>query len=146
MSDNKTNQPSLFELASRQKLRFPSNRGDLTVEQLWTMPLQGKDGYDVDTVAKTVNAKIKELSEDSFVSTKPSKALATQQLMLDVLKHVIAVRLAEQAAKEKRATNKAERERLEALLESKQLAEEGAMTKEQILAKLAAIGQDEDAE
>ena len=90
-----------------------------------------------------MNAKIKELSEDSFVSTKPSKALAQQQLMLDVIKHVIAVRLAEAAAKEKRVAQKAERARLEALLESRQQAEEANLTQEQILAKLAALGQDE---
>jgi hypothetical protein len=142
MSENNQS-ASLFEQATRQKLRFPSNRGELTVEDLWTMPLQSKSGFDVDTVAKTVNSKIKELSEDSFVSTKPSKALAQQQLMLDVIKHVIAVRLAEAAAKEKRVAQKAERARLEALLESRQQAEEANLTQEQILAKLAALGQDE---
>ena len=142
MSENNQS-VSLFEQATRQKLRFPSNRGELTVEDLWTMPLQSKSGFDVDTVAKTVNVKIKELSEDSFVSTKPSKALAQQQLMLDVIKRVIAVRLAEAAAKEKRVAQKAERVRLEALLESRQQAEEANLTQEQILAKLAALGQDE---
>ena len=142
MSENNQS-ASLFEQATRQKLRFPSNRGELTVEDLWTLPLQSKSGFDVDTVAKTVNVKIKELSEDSFVSTKPSKALAQQQLMLDVIKRVIAVRLAEAAAKEKRVAQKAERVRLEALLESRQQAEEANLTQEQILAKLAALGQDE---
>ena len=144
MSEN--NQTNLFELAARQKLRFPSNRGELTVEDLWEMPLQSKSGYDVDTVARGVNAKIKELSEDSFVSTKPSKVLTKQRLMLDVLKHVIAVRLEEQAAREKRANNKAERERLEALLESKQQAEDANLTPEQILAKIAALGQEDGEE
>jgi hypothetical protein len=38
---------------------------------------------------------------------------------------------------------KAERARLEALLESRQQAEEANLTQEQILAKLAALGQDE---
>lgn len=138
------NQASLFEQASRQKLRFPSIRGEISSEDLWEIPLQSKNGYDIDAVAKTVNAKIKELSEDSFVSTKPSKALAKQKLMLEVIKHVIGVRLAEQEAREKRVANKAERQRLEALLESKQMAEEGAMTKDQILAKLAALGADSE--
>lgn len=142
MSEN--NQTNLFELAARQKLRFPSNRGELTVEDLWEMPLQSKNGYDVDTVARGVNAKIKELSEDSFVSTAPSKALTKQRLMLDVLKHVIAVRLAEQAAREKRANNKAERQRLEALLESQQRAADAQLTPEQILAKIAALGQEDE--
>lgn len=144
MSENKTNALSLFERASRQKLRFPSNRGEVTVEELWTMPLQSRTGYDVDTIAKAVNSKIKELSEDSFVSTKPSKALALQQLMLEVIKRVIAVRLDEQAKQEKRVANQAERQRLEALLESKQQAEEANLTQEQILAKLAAIGQEDE--
>ena len=36
---------NIFEYATRAKLRFASSRGDLTVEQLWDVPLRSTDGF-----------------------------------------------------------------------------------------------------
>ena len=45
---------SIFEQASRLKLRFASVKGELTIEHLWGLPLQSKTSFDLDTVAKAV--------------------------------------------------------------------------------------------
>ena len=60
---------NLFEIATRAKFRFDSLKGALTVEQLWELPLQSRTGVDLDTVAKGINASLKEVAEESFVPT-----------------------------------------------------------------------------
>lgn len=47
----------IFEIASRRKYRFPSAIGELTVEQLWDLPLTDpKRGATLDNVAKADRA------------------------------------------------------------------------------------------
>jgi hypothetical protein len=50
---------NIFEQATRRAIRFESAKGDLSVEQLWDLPLQSRNQFDLDTVAKTVNRQLK---------------------------------------------------------------------------------------
>lgn len=66
---------NIFELATRQKLRFASAKGDLTTEQLWDLPLLISSPtrdvkVDLDTLARSINHELKAQAEESFVSTK----------------------------------------------------------------------------
>lgn len=127
---------NIFEQASKKKIRFSSNRGDLTVEQLWDMPLQSKSGFDLDTIAKEVNRGIKESSEESFVTTKASPVKSGLELQLEILKHVIAVKIEAAASAAKRAENEARRAKLIEALENKQNSELNNMSTEDILKEL----------
>ena len=127
---------NIFEQASKKKIRFSSNRGDLTAEQLWDMPLQSKSGFDLDTIAKEVNRGIKESSEESFVTTKASSATTTLELQLEILKHVIAVKIEAAASAAKRTENEARRAKLIEALENKQNSELNNMSTEDILKEL----------
>mgnify|MGYP003408390653 FL=1 len=127
---------NIFEQASKKKIRFSSNRGDLTVEQLWDMPLQSKSGFDLDTIAKEVNRGIKASSEESFVTTKASSATTTLELQLEVLKHIIAVKIEAAAVAAKRTENEARRAKLIEALENKQNSELNNMSSEDILKEL----------
>lgn len=127
---------NIFEQASKKKIRFNSNRGDLTVEQLWDMPLQSKSGFDLDTIAKEVNRGIKASSEESFVTTKASSATTTLELQLEVLKHIIAVKIEAAASAAKRTENEARRAKLIEALENKQNSELNNMSTEDILKEL----------
>lgn len=131
---------NIFELATRQAVRFETNRGLITTEHLWDMPLIAKGGYDLDTVAKGVNAQLKAVSEESFVATRVNPAKADHELRLEVVKHVIAVKLAEQEDRAKAAARAQERAKLLQLLDKKQDAEMEAMTPEQIQKRLAELG------
>jgi hypothetical protein len=130
---------NIFEQASRAKTRFPSIRGDLTVEQLWGMPLQAKTGFDLDSVAKEVNAQLKAVSEESFVSTSTNPAKGSLELAMGVVKHVIAVRLQENEEARNKAALAAERQRLIGALGNKQDEELNGMSKEQLLARIAEL-------
>lgn len=129
---------SIFEQASRQKLRFPSLKGELTVEQLWDLPLQSKSGFDLDTIAKAVSRDLKAVTEESFV-IETSPANTTLVLKLDLMKHIIAVRLAENAAAVNRAARAAERQKLLGVLADKQDESLKALTPAEIQQRLAEL-------
>lgn len=127
---------NIFEHASRVKTRFPSNRGDLTTEQLWDLPLQSKSGFDLDSVAKAVNSQLKAVTEESFVSTGTNPAKSKLEHMLETVKHVIAVRLRENAEAATKAARAAERQKLVDALSDKQDAAIKDMTPDQIKARI----------
>lgn len=129
---------SIFEQASRQKLRFPSLKGELTVEQLWDLPLQSKSGFDLDTIAKSVSRDLKAVTEESFV-IETSPANTTLILKLNLMKHIIAVRLAENAAAVNRAARAAERQKLLGVLADKQDESLKALTSAEIQQRLAEL-------
>jgi hypothetical protein len=131
---------NIFERASRKRIRFPSSVGDLTTEQLWDIPLSARgDKVNLDKLARSVNSELKSLEEGSFVSVIPDARKVDLELKLDILKHVIASKLADQAAAETRAANAERKRKLLAALDSKETAELQGMTREQIMAEIAKI-------
>lgn len=127
---------NLFEVATRKKLRFASPKGLLTTEDLWDLPMTGNTS--LDTVSKLANRDVKVSAEESFVvDATPINDIAV--LKLDVLKHIIAVRKAEQAAR-MAAQEKADRRRkLLDLLAEKDNEKDAAMTREEILKELESL-------
>lgn len=87
----------MFEKATRQKLRFASAAGMLSVEDLWDLPLQSRTRVDLDTIAKAVNKEIKTTEEESFVAPI-SVENTSLTLKMGILKHIISVKLEEQDA------------------------------------------------
>lgn len=131
---------NIFEYATRNKLRFASVRGELTVEQLWDVPLRGTasaDGFNLNAIAKAASKALKEVSEENFVEASPTRPIITQrEVVLEVIKHVIATKLAEEEAAKKRATNKQEREKLLAILAEKQ---DGKLSERELQKRIAAL-------
>jgi len=110
----------MFEKANRLKLRFDSNKGAVTVEDLWDMPLVSNGNFNLDTVAKGVNKHIKTSEEESFVTTTPSKESTINKLKLEILKHIIGVKLTEAQAKEDGVLRKEKREKILKIIADKQ--------------------------
>jgi hypothetical protein len=111
-----------FELASRNKWRFPSPAGLLAAEDLWDLPLQSsvKTRASLDGVAKELHRQIRDEGEAiSFVSTAAPK-LTENQGKLDLVKRVIEVRLQENAERNDRAERAAKKERLLELISKKE--------------------------
>lgn len=108
----------MFEQAAREKLRFLSHKGELTVEQVWDLPLESKDGNDLDTVAKAADRALQSCTK-SFVSRSPRKSAELLELKLAIVKHIIAVKLKEEQDKLTAAGDAAERARLLEILHMK---------------------------
>lgn len=109
----------MFEKASRAKLRFDSERGQLTIEDLWDLPLSsGK--VNLNDLAKSASRAIRESSEEDFVGKK-TKVEEDHELRLEILKHVISVRI-EEAEVKKRAESDAGRKKIIAgIIEKKKM-------------------------
>jgi hypothetical protein len=127
---------NIFEQATRMKLRYPSNRGLITTEDLWELPLNAKNGFALDDVAKAINKELKAAQEESFTNTVPNPARTMLELQLEIVKHVIAVVIAENNARLALAGKKAEKDRLLEILASKQQEKLMGMTEEQIQARI----------
>jgi hypothetical protein len=132
---------NLFEYATRNKLRFPTIKGDLTVEQLWDLPLQSiRDDFNLDTVAKTVNKALQAASEESFVKTATKTAESTRyEIALEVVKHVIATKIAEVEVAATRAAKRQERDQLLAILAEKQVGEMSELSVKELQKRIKAL-------
>ena len=130
---------NIFKQAAQLKMRFPSVRGFLIAEQLFDLPLTSKNGFDLDTVAKDVNKLLKEQAEESFVSTTDNPLASVYQVMLDIVKEIIADKLAEAAAARTRSSNAAERQSLLALLDEKNKDELKGLSKEELQKRISEL-------
>lgn len=134
---------NLFELATRKKFRFPGNKGELTVEQLWDLKLTSvTDATTLDSVAISLATKLKDNGIGSFVNTGkvPNENIELEQ-KLEVVKHIIASKEAENNAARIARANANEAQRLQELLERKQEEKMSQLTEDEILARLAALRQ-----
>lgn len=85
----------LFLIASRNKYRFPSAKGDLTVEQLWDLPLIVNNNtrdvkVDLNTIAKTINTELQSVEENFVTETKINNTDLENKL--NIVKAIIQTR------------------------------------------------------
>jgi hypothetical protein len=91
--------PDIYKFAAQNGLRFPSKRGELTVEQLFQLPLKSTTGVDLDTVARTINTALKGVTEESFVEDTSSDPRKTAlSVSLEIVKDVIKTKQEENKA------------------------------------------------
>ena len=131
---------SMFEAATRKKLRFPSARGDITVEQLWDAPLSSGDEFNLDAIAKAVNRTLRILTEESFVATARRPEQTLLELALSIIKHVIATKLDDEAKAKRRAGQSQEKAKLLEALAAKEDGELGELSREELEARIRALG------
>lgn len=130
---------NLFEYATRAKVRFASTKGELTIEQLWDVPLRSKDDFNLNTIAKAANKSLKDISEESFVETTKTVEHSRREMVLELVKYVIDVKLDEENAAKRRAENKAEKEKLLEILAEKQAGKLSALSETELKKRIAAL-------
>lgn len=114
---------NVFERASREKFRFESNIGNLTVENLWGLPLRGRaNNPDLDSIARGLSNELKNY-EESFVSAKSDSAKDLIEAKLELVKYIIADKLAEQDKAKKSAENAETKRMLLGILATKKESE-----------------------
>lgn len=104
-----------FEKATRTKLRFATSKGSLSVEELWDLSLQS-----LDALAKGVNKALQASQEESFLPSASTKTgSTTAKLQLDLLKHIIKVKVDEKDVRANRAAKAAQDAKIDELIEAK---------------------------
>ncbi len=134
---------NIFELASRQKLRFDTPvHSALTVEQLWDLPLQSTRANisSLDEAGKWIMRQLREQTEDSLVAPANNKVKTELTLKLSIIKRIIEVKQEENSAKLLAASNASEAATLKEILLTKKAAKLEELTEEQIEARLRALG------
>jgi hypothetical protein len=124
----------IFEYGTRNGVRFSSTSGLVTIEDLWSLPLTSQRRLSLDAVAKQVNSELKEEQEESFVTVATTKNVEAQ-VKLDIVKHIISVRLEENAIKQSAAVNKAKKNAIADIIADKQNDALKEMTLEQLTAE-----------
>ena len=123
---------NLFEMATRKKFRFPF-KGMISVEDLWDLSVKN-----LDTVFKALNAEAKQANEESLLAVK-----SDEDTILDakiaIIKHIVAVKQAEEAEKVKAAANRAQARRIQELIANKKDAELQGKSIEELQAMLSAL-------
>ena len=133
---------SIFEKAARTKLRFETNRGMISAEQLFELPLTSSDGFDLDSVALAIDDK-REATTKSFVAvTNPENK--TEELRLDIVKRVIEVKQEEIAEAKMQVDRKAKRQKILEALEAKEGEELSGMSKAKLLKELKALDSEDE--
>ncbi len=131
---------NIFEYATRNKLRFASVRGTLTVEQLWEVPLRSREpDFNLNAIAKTANKALQEISEENFVETTKTSVHTRCEIALEIIKYVIEVKLAEEETAKNRAAKKLEKEKLLAILAEKQDGKLSELTEKELQKRIAAL-------
>jgi len=109
----------MFENCSRMKLRFETAKGALTAEDLWDLPLTSINRPNLNDIAKGLSRYLRENSDEDFVSVS-SKPDAVVQLKLEIVKHIIGVRVAENEAAKTAADRREMKAKIMALIAEKQ--------------------------
>ena len=103
---------NMFEAATRCKFRFPF-KGAISVEDLWDLSVDN-----LDSIFKTLNAQAKKSSEESLLAKK-SSADAVLDRKIEIIKHIVNVKLEEAAQREVAAEKREQRRKIDAVLASK---------------------------
>lgn len=103
---------NLFEIASKKKYRFPY-KGMISTEDLWDLsPDQ------LDLVYKTLNKNVKAQGEESLLAeSSVDENLAN---MIEIVKHIFAVKQDEIKARQEAAENARKRKRILEVIAQKQ--------------------------
>ncbi len=119
-----------FKLASQQKLRFQTNKGLLSTEQLWDLSLN-----DLDSLAVTLDEEYGKSGQKSFL-VKSSLKDKTTKLRFDIVLDVLNTKNEEQQAASEAREIREHNKKIVALIAEKE--EEGLKkkSKKELEAKL----------
>lgn len=129
----------LFEKASRDRLRFNTSKGMLSIEDIWSLPLTSESGkvnlYDI---GNDLHKNLKDVTDAPFFSTE-KKADSGVQMAFDVIRRVIEVRKAEAAALAEDRKRSEKKQQILALLADKEIESLKGKSAEELRAALAAL-------
>ena len=129
----------IFKQATKLKLRFSSVRGDLTIEDLWDLPLTSKSNLSLDGVGKPIQKALRESDEDSLVDVPTTSKNELNSLRLAIIKEIISVKQEENLIKQNQAAIESQKALLKQALASKKVDEINSLSVEEIEKRIASL-------
>jgi len=124
-----------FEYAVKNKLRFPTSVGKISVEDLYNLPTEGRTS--LRTIAEAIQLQINAIPTSNaleFFKSKETKEDAELKIMFELVKHVVEERMSEQEAKTNAKANEAHNEKIKAIIAQKENQSLESMSVEQLKA------------
>lgn len=130
---------SIFEHASKAKLRFQTVKGNLTVEQLWDLPLDKGEVnlYQLATELLVDTQNKPEQALSFFKKTTSKNELA--QLKFDIVKHIVTTKVAEIEDKTNEAVKQSEIAELDKLIAAKEAEAKAGLSLDELKAMKAKL-------
>lgn len=125
---------SIFEQASRKKLRFKATNGQVNTEDLWGMSFEA-----LKAIAVALKKELGNDDELDFIPSTTSKN-TDEALKYEVVKHIILKKQDEAEARAQERRNAARAQVLLARLDNKENEKVDAMTEDQLKAELVTLG------
>lgn len=104
---------NIFEYATRNKVRFLF-RGLISVEDLWDLSLTN-----LDSIYKELIKQSKQSEEESLLNIKTQED-ELLNVQIEIVKHIVSVKLAEKEAREKASAKKAQKQKIMSIIAAKQ--------------------------
>lgn len=109
---------NIFEAATKKKLRINTIKGNLSIEQLWDVPMSN-DQFSLDLIAQELYKRINKEANKSFV-TDESIINENDKLRFDLVLHIIKVRKEELNRAKNAALIKAKKQRIMEAIKQKE--------------------------
>ena len=124
----------MFKQASKIKLRFATNKGYLSVEDLWDLSLPS-----LDKIAVALDEELAKSPRKSFITDNTPKN-DELELKFNIVKEIIATKMKEKSDKEIAKDKAAEKARLTELLAKKRSEKLESLSEEELMKRLAELG------
>ena len=116
---------NLFEIATRKKYRFATNKGSLSVEDLWDL-----SSTQLDTIYRAMTKELREQGGESLMQKGGDNTVLTDKI--EIIKHIFLVKQEESAARRAAEENRNKRQRIMEILEQKRDASLQSMSEEDL--------------
>jgi hypothetical protein len=131
---------NMFENAARNKTRFDTSVGSISVEDLWDLPLaSGNKSATLDNVARGISRELKAETEESFVVTSTNRKKKLLESKLEIVKHIIQVKLDEAETARNRIARNEEKKKLLEILAEKETQSLASMDVDDIRKRIAEL-------
>lgn len=116
---------NLFEIATRKKYRFATNKGSLSVEDLWDL-----SSTQLDATYRAMTKELREQGGESLMQKDNDNTVLTDKI--EIIKHIFLVKQEEIAARKAAEENRNKRQRIMEILEQKRDASLQNMSEEDL--------------
>lgn len=116
---------NLFEIATRRKYRFATNKGSLSVEDLWDL-----SSTQLDATYRAMTKELREQGGESLMQKDNGNTVLADKI--EIIKHIFLVKQEEIAARKAAEENRNKRQRIMEILEQKRDASLQNMSEEDL--------------